>query len=215
MIKINLYDYQRVSQEVTVQKMVMTAGMIVLGVIGLTVMTLIADITRVSLAESEAQEAQLRVNKIKPQYDVVVKLKAEEGDLKTKITSLSALRASKIPFAQLMEDVGQVTPSGVWLEKIEQTTEGKLRGANVPILFIPKGKKAPSPDDPNAHLFIKFEGKASSDRGVVRFMEGLETLSYLDHVLMHTSTQNWIANRSVRNFIVYAHVMGTGPKPKK
>ena len=215
MIKINLYDYQRVSQEVTVQKMVMTAGMIVLGVMAFTVMTLIADITRVSIAESEAQEAQAKVTKIKPKYDVVVRLKAEEGDLNTKITSLSSLRSSKIPFATLMEDVGQVTPSGVWLDKIEQKTEAKLRGSNVPILFIAKGKKGPKKDDPNAHLFIKFSGKASSDRGVVRFMEGLETLSYLDHVLMHTSTQSWIANRSVRNFIVYAHVMGTGPKPKK
>lgn len=215
MIKINLYDYQRVSQEVTVQKMVMTAGLIVLGVIGFTIMTLLADIARVSFAESEVQEAQMKVNKLKPQYDVVQNLKAQEGDLNTKITSLSSLRSSKIPFAKLMEDVGQVTPSGVWLEKIEQTTEAKLRGANVPILFIAKGKKAPNPDDPNAHLFIKFEGKASSDRGVVRFMEGLETLNYLDHVLMHTSTQTWVANRSVRKFIVYAHVMGTGPKPKK
>ncbi len=57
MIKINLYDYQRVSQEVTVQKMVVTAMMIVGGVIVLTIMAVFADIARVSLAESEAQEA--------------------------------------------------------------------------------------------------------------------------------------------------------------
>ncbi len=213
MIKINLYDYQRVAQEVTVQKMVVTAMMIVGGALVLTIMAVFADIARVSSAETEMMEAQAKVNQIKPQFDAVQKLKAEQGELNKKITSISDLRASKVPFAKLMEDVGQVTPSGVWLSKIEQATEAKLRSGNVPILFIQKGKKGPNTEEP--HLFVKFQGKASSDRGVVRFMEGLETLSYLDHVLMHSSKQGWIANRPVRTFIVYAHVAGTGPKPKK
>ncbi len=213
MIKINLYDYQRVAEEVTVQKMVMTAGLIVIGIAGFTVMSFIADGVRVRLAESEMMEAQMKVAKIKPQFDVVQNLKAEAEGLGKKVASLTGLRSAKIPFAQLMEDVGQVAPTGVWLEKIEQADEKKLRGSNVPILFKAKGK----PDKTNPHLFIRFTGSASSDRGVVRFMEGLEALDYLDHVIMHSSAQTWVARRSVRKFIVYAHVAGTGPKlkPKK
>lgn len=41
MIKINLYDYQRVAQEVTVQKMVVTAMMIIGGAIVVTVMAVL------------------------------------------------------------------------------------------------------------------------------------------------------------------------------
>ncbi len=216
MIKINLYDYQRVAQEVTVQKSVVTAGMIVLGVMVLTVFSLLADNMRVSSSETAVSEAQVKVDQLKPQFDVVQKLKAEQGSLNTKISGLAGLRASKIPFARLMEDIGQITPTGVWLEKFEQAEEKKLRGSNVPILFLDKAKKPKA--DPkkkgsnDPHLFIKFEGKASSDRGVVRLMEGLESLSYLDHVLMHSSLQTWVANRPVRKFVVYAHIAGSGPK---
>lgn len=43
-------------------------------------------------------------------------------------------------------------------------------------------------------------------------MEAMESLDYLDHVMMHKSTLGWIGKRKVRNYTVYAHVVGSGPK---
>lgn len=222
MIKINLYDYQRIAQEVTIQKMVMTAVFIVIVALGLTGLSYVNDTIKVGNAEAEVAEAQQRVNQLKPQYDVVQKLKAKEGTLRGNIQGLEGLRTAKVPFARLLEDVGRIAPEGVWLEKVEQETEAKLRGARVPILFLDKtppptrgrkpakGKEVPKEE----HLFVKFQGKARSDRGVVRFMEALETLDYLDHVILHKSNMSWVEKRQVRIYTVYAHVAGSGPKPK-
>lgn len=144
MIKINLYDYQRIAQEVTIQKMVMTALLIVFVALGLTGLSYVNDTIRVSNAQAEVVEAQQKVNQIKPQYDVVQKLRTREEGLKKKIQGLEGLRSAKVPFARLLEDVGRVAPEGVWLKKVEQENEMKLRGMRVPILFLdkaPKGKR--------------------------------------------------------------------------
>ena len=222
MIKINLYDYQRIAQEVTIQKMVMTAVFIVIVALGLTGLSYVNDTVKVGNAEAEVAEALQKVNQLKPQHDVVQKLKAREGTLRGNIQGLEGLRTAKIPFARLLEDVGRIAPEGVWLEKVEQEAEAKLRSDRVPILFLDKtppsakgrkpakGKEVPQ----EKHLFIKFQGKARSDRGVVRFMEALETLDYLDHVILHKSNMSWVEKKQVRIYTVYAHVAGSGPKPK-
>ena len=210
MIKINLYDYQRIVQEVTVQKMVTTAIMIVFIALGLTGMTYVSDDLMVTNAREEVQVAKKKVDAIKPQYDAVQKLKTEKEGLNGKIQGLNGLRSSEVPFARLFEDVAHVTPDGVWLEKIEQVKESRMRGEQVPVLF----KDPPPPNAPIQDLFVRFQGKATSDRGVVRLMEALENLSHLDHVIMHKSTLSWVGTEAIRNYTVFAHVVGSGPKPE-
>lgn len=225
MIKINLYDYQRIAQEVTIQKMVMTAVFIVIAAIGLTGLSYVSDTVRVGGAESEMMASQQKVNQIKPQYDSVQALKAREGAIQGKIKGLEGLRTAKVPFARLLEDVGRIAPEGVWLEKVEQQKESKVRSDRVPILFLDSQPAAPArkpkraapaakeAKPPEEHLFIKLQGKARSDRGVVRFMEGLESLDYLDHVILHKSNISWVEKREVRVYTVFAHVAGSGPQP--
>ena len=221
MIKINLYDYQRVAQEVTVQKMVMTLVFILLVFLGLTGLSFMSDQIRVESAQTAEAEAQAKVNQVKGQYDAVQKLKADQGTLQSKIKGLENLRSSVVPFARLLEDVGDIIPEGVWLDNMKQTDQKKLKSQKVPILFLdpePKGKKAGKKakkgEKEVLHQFIEFNGQARSDRGVVIFMEGLEQLDYLDHVIMHKSELKWIGLEPVRRYTVYAHVAGSGPAKK-
>ncbi len=220
MIKINLYDYQRVAQEVTVQKMIMTVIFILLVFLGLTGLSFMNDQRRVDTAQKEEAEAQARVNGLKGQYDAVQKLKADQGALQGKIKGLENLRSAVVPFARLLEDVGDIIPQGVWLDNMKQVDQKNLKSQNVPILFLdpeakpkPGGKKGKNATKEKEvlHQFIQFNGQALSDRGVVLFMEGLERLDYLDHVIMHKSVLDWIGLDPVRKYTVYAHVVGSGP----
>ncbi len=218
MIRINLYDYHRILQEITVQKGVVAAlGLLLAGVL-FSGVVFVTDQMRIASATEEAARLEAEVNKLRGKYNAVQALKKKQADLQSMIKSLAGLRQSEIPFTRLLLDVGEKVPSGLWLERIRRMDEKDLRRLKVPILFLDPpapAKAGTKKKEGPKHLFIEFMGKAFSDREVARFMERIETLDYLDHVILQSSKTKWEKNEPIREFIVFAHVAGSGPRKGK
>ncbi|MFQ5481934.1 MAG: PilN domain-containing protein [Nitrospinaceae bacterium] len=215
MIRINLYDYQRIAQEVAIQKRVVSVALIILvSLLGSGVLFMV-DQFRIDTLKEETAELQTQLASLEGQFKSVKKLQARQAKLTGIIDEIQRLRGEQVPVAGLLEEISDNLPQGLWLETIEKQDEGMLKGARVPILFVDKedAKKGAKKGKGSQHQFIRISGKARSDRSVVRFMERLEGLAYLDHVILHRSRLKWINFESVRDFEIYGHLTGSGPKP--
>ena len=210
MITINLFDHKRIVTEVKVQQRIVTA--VAFALTGLIVVLAWWGLQEVQVSQqvAETENMQKLVASKEPHYKKVVGMKKEKKAVLGIIGKIDTLRNPPYETPQLMEDLSERIPEGVWLTSVTQMPLSKLRTMNVPVLFIPddKGKKkAPKKgEEVNEHLFIELQGMAKVDQAIVRYMEQLEEVTYLDNIFLQSTKQKWIGLEEVRQFKIYCHV---------
>ena len=220
MITINLFDYKRVVTEVRVQQRITAA--VALALAGLVLVGSYWGLQRIQVAQQKVQTEGIQklVAGKEPKYNKVVAMKAEKKSVLGIIEKIDTLRNPEYETPQLMEDLSERIPEGVWLTSVRQVNLNDLRGMKVPVLFISESKakkKASNPKGGEAveHLFIELQGMAHVDQAIVRYMEQLEEVTYLDNVFLQSTRQKWIGLVEVREFKIYCHVANSGPQAKK
>jgi len=221
MITINLFDHKRIVTEVRVQKMIVAA--ISISLVGLFMVGAWWGFQRILVGNQAEETANMakQVASAKPHYDRVVKMKADKKSVEGIIGKIDTLRNPEFETPQLMEDLSENIPEGVWLISVQQKSLPQLRSMNVPVLFIQddkdkkKAKKAKGDKDEPDHIFIELTGMAKFDQSVVRYMEQLEEVTYLDNVFLQKTEERWIGLEKVRYFKIYCHVANTSIKAKK
>ncbi len=220
MITINLFDYKRVVTEVRVQQRITAA--VALALAGLVLVGSYWGLQRIQVAQQKVQTEGIQklVAGKEPKYNKVVAMKAEKKSVLGIIEKIDTLRNPEYETPQLMEDLSERIPEGVWLTSVRQVNLNDLRGMKVPVLFISESeakKKGSNPKGGEAveHLFIELRGMAHVDQAIVRYMEQLEEVTYLDNVFLQSTRQKWIGLVEVREFKIYCHVANSGPQAKK
>ncbi|MGV7220449.1 MAG: PilN domain-containing protein [Nitrospinales bacterium] len=221
MITINLFDHKRIVTEVRVQKMISAAvfisflGLLLVGAWwGLQTM-------EVNQQAEDTANMESQVAQAKPAYTRVVGMKAEKKSVEGIIGKIDTLRNPEYETPQLMEDLSERIPEGVWLTSVEQKSLAQLKSLGVPVLFIQeskdKKKKAKKGKDDKGpqHIFIELSGMAKFDQSIVRYMEQLEEVTYLDNVFLQKTEERWIGLEKVRQFKIYCHVADTSINAKK
>ena len=227
MITINLFDHKRIVTEVRVQKNI-TASLAIM-LVGAILVGAFWALQQVQVSQQKIDTD--RMNKLavgkEPHYNKVVAMKTEKAGVQAIINKIDTLRNPRYETPQLMEDLSESIPEGVWLTSIQQKDLDQLRGAGVPVLFIQddsegakkkkRGRKAKKEENKgeSQHLFIELRGMAKVDQAIVRYMEQLEKVSYLDHIFLQTTQQRWIGLEEVRTFTIYCHIANPPPTIKK
>lgn len=216
MITINLYDYKTVVRNVGIQRNIslvaastMLVGLLCLGVFFLQ-LALIANVN------SELEEVNQKVAQAKPDYDAVQLMKAKQTRYNEIITGIGALRGQQAPTTQLLEDVGQILPQGVWLKEVKQLDMKTVHGRKIPFLFIDYSKNAPPPapvEGAPQDVFIKIGGSAMNDQPIIHFLDQLRAFPYFDAVVLHKSTRDYVDVTPIQNFEIYCHFLK--PEPEK
>jgi Tfp pilus assembly protein PilN len=211
MITINLYDHQRIVTEVRVQKMISAA--VFISLVGLVLVGAWWGIQRMQVNQQAEETANMekQVADAKPHYTRVVGMKTEKKNVQGIIGKIDTLRNPEYETPQLMEDLSERIPEGVWLTSVQQKSLGDLKSLKVPVLFIQgdktkvkKSKKAK--EEGPQHIFIELSGMAKFDQSIVRYMEQLEEVNYLDNVFLQKTEERWIGLERVRHFKIYCHV---------
>ena len=217
MITINLFDYKRVVTEVRVQQRITAA--VALALAGLVLVGSYWGLQRIQVAQQKVQTEGIQklVAGKEPKYNKVVAMKAEKKSVLGIIEKIDTLRNPEYETPQLMEDLSERIPEGVWLTSVRQVSLNDLRGMKVPVLFISESKAKKKASNPEAveHLFIELQGMAHVDQAIVRYMEQLEEVTYLDNIFLQSTRQKWIGLVEVREFKIYCHVANSGPQAKK
>ena len=220
MITINLFDYKRVVTEVRVQQRITAA--VALALAGLVLVGSYWGLQRIQVAQQKVQTEGIQklVAGKEPKYNKVVAMKAEKKSVLGIIEKIDTLRNPEYETPQLMEDLSERIPEGVWLTSVRQMNLSDLRRMKVPVLFIPGSKDKKQASNPKGeetaeHLFIELQGMAKVDQAIVRYMEQLEEVTYLDNVFLQSTRQKWIGLVEVREFKIYCHVANSGPQAKK
>ncbi len=220
MITINLFDYTRVVTEVRVQQRITAAVALVLA--GLVLVGSYWGLQLIQVAQQKVQTEGIQklVAGKEPKYNKVVAMKAEKKSVLGIIEKIDTLRNPEYETPQLMEDLSERIPEGVWLTSVRQVNLSDLRQMKVPVLFISRSKdkkkaRKPKGEETVQHLFIELQGMAQVDQAIVRYMEQLEEVTYLDNVFLQSTRQKWIGLVEVREFKIYCHVANSGPQAKK
>ena len=214
LIRINLYDYQRIIREVIVQKMLAGIVAAVLIAVALCFLAWAGQMLRIAALEGDIEEVQAKVNALTPDYRKVQKLKKKKQRYTEIIQGIDGLRTKRSRTTELLEDLGRSLPESVWLTVVEQRTLGDLK--NIPDLFLGVNKKAIEEQRAKAekegreydeHQFIQITGQGHNHQAIVHFVERLRELPYFDHVMLAKTEQQWEKNHPVKEFTIYSHVM--------
>ncbi|WP_042250542.1 PilN domain-containing protein, partial [Nitrospina gracilis] len=210
LIRVNLYDYQRIVREIIIQKLF--AGILSAGLLAGVACFLVWawQLVTVAQLEGDIEEVQSQVNALTPDYRKVQKLKKKKDRYGDIIKGIDGLRTKRSRTTELLEDLGQSLPDGVWLTVVEQRTLDDL--ANIPDLFLGVNKAAINEAKANAekegrehepHQFIQITGQGDDHQAIVHFVERLRELPYFDHVMLARTEQKWKKNYPVKEFIIY------------
>jgi Tfp pilus assembly protein PilN len=224
MITINLYDHKIIVTEVRVQKMISAA--VFISLMGLVLVGAWWGIQRLAINQQAEETANMeqQVADAKPHYTRVVGMKTEKKNVQGIIVKIDTLRTPEYEAPQLMEDLSERIPEGVWLTSVQQKSLSDLKALKVPVLFIQeeetkgkkRSKKKQKKDDSGPqHLFIELSGMAKFDQSIVRYMEQLEEVNYLDNVFLQKTEERWIGLEKVRKFKIYCHVANSLLSAKK
>ncbi|MCF8721865.1 PilN domain-containing protein [Nitrospina gracilis] len=214
LIRVNLYDYQRIVREIIIQKLfagILSAGLLA-GVACFMVWAW--QLVTVAQLEGDIEEVQAQVNTLTPDYRKVQKLKKKKERYGDIIKGIDGLRTKRSRTTELLEDLGRSLPDGVWLTVVEQRTLDDL--ANVPDLFLGVNKDGLREERARAekegrefepHQFIQITGQGDDHQAIVHFVDRLRTLPYFDHVMLAKTEQKWEKNHPVKEFTIYSHVL--------
>ena len=214
MITINLYDYKRLVRDVSIQKSLTWVTMGVTVSVLLCFMIWMFQNILIGGMESDLAEVEAEVAAATPDYNVVQKKKAQQKKYVEIITGIDKLRSSQAHTTEFLEDVGRAVPEGVWLKSVQQMNMEEIIKDEVPFLFIPYGDKKKMKNlnaKESEDKFIGLKGVASTDQPIVHFLEQIRALPYIDAVVLHESTREWIENVAVHEFAIYCHFLK--PKP--
>ncbi|CAI2719545.1 PilN domain-containing protein [Nitrospina watsonii] len=214
LIRVNLYDYQRIVREITIQKLF--AGIFSAGLLAVAACFLFWAWQMVTIAqlEGEIEEVQAKVNALTPDYRKVQKLKKKKERYGEIITGIDGLRTKRSRTTELLEDLGRSLPQGVWLTVVEQRSLDDL--GNIPDLFLGVNKAALLAERAKAeqegreyeqHQFIQITGQGDNHQTIVHFVDRLRTLPYFDHVMLAKTEEKWKKNSPVKEFTIYSHVL--------
>ncbi|NIQ01687.1 MAG: hypothetical protein GWM98_15925 [Nitrospinaceae bacterium] len=220
MITINLFDYKRIVREVAVQKQVVMVAGVGFASVVICGLFYVFQLLQISLIRSDLEEMNTQVAAAKPDYDIVQKLKAKKKKFNEIISGIDTLRAQQARTTELMEDVGEAVAEGVWLTSILQMNLEEIQDKEIPFLFIDyeadsKKKKKKKKQEGEEDKFIELKGLAKSDKAIVHFIEQLQSIPYIDAVVLNASKKKWIDIKNVREFEIYCHFLKTETKPKK
>jgi len=226
MITINLFDHKAIVTEVRVQQRITAAVGVALAGLILVVSFWGLQMLQVDQQKTDTESMQNLVASKEPRYKKVVAMKEEKKKVRGIIKKIDTLRNPDYETPQLMEDLSERIPEGVWLTSVQQRSLSQLRGMKVPVLFLAKeevkkkkrrrGKKEETKKDEGPqHLFIELTGMAKGDQAIVRYMEQLEEVTYLDNIFLQSTQQRWIGLEKVRQFKIYCHVANLALLTKK
>ena len=220
MITINLYDYKRIIRDVGIQKQL--ARVAAVSMITLLIVCGIWMFQKMWIwtIESDLAEVESKVAVATPDYNAVQHLKKRQAQYTKIMTGIDKLRSDQARTTELLEDVGQAVPEGIWLTSINQMGMSEIERKRIPFLFIsyddPKsrkrrGKKKGNQKEVSSDKFIELKGVGVGDRPIVHFLEQLRAIPYIDAVVLNTSERQWIDNQAVQKFEIYCHFLKTKP----
>ena len=213
MITINLYDYKTLVRDVGIQRnLTWVATGFTISFL-LCLMIWIFQNILIGGLGSDLAEVETQVAAATPDYNAVLKIKAQKKKYGEIITGIDKLRSVQAHTTEFLEDVGYAVPEGVWLKSLQQMDMEEIMKEKVAFLFISyddkskKKKKGKGPED----MFIELKGVSPTDQPIVHFLEQLRALPYIDAVVLHESKREWIENTPVHEFAIYCHFLK--PKP--
>ncbi len=220
MITINLYDYKRIIRDVGIQKQL--ARVAAVSMITLLIVCGIWMFQKMWIwtIESDLAEVESKVAVATPDYNAVQHLKKQQAQYTKIMTGIDKLRSDQARTTELLEDVGQAVPEGVWLTSINQMGMSEIEKKRIPFLFIsyddPKsrtrrGKRNDKQKGVSSDKFIEVKGMGVGVRPIVKFLEKLRAIPYIDAVVLNTSDRQWLENQSVQKFEIYCHFLKTKP----
>jgi Tfp pilus assembly protein PilN len=220
MITINLYDYKRIIRDVGIQRQLAMVAATTVIVLLICCGTWMLQKMWIWKIESDLAEVETKVAVATPDYSAVQHLRKQQAQYTKIVTGIDELRSDQARTTELLEDMGQAVPEGVWLTSVQQMDMKAIKSKQIPFLFISydeqktkkrKRKKKGKQEEVSGDKFIELKGVGVGDRPIVHFLEKLRAIPYIDAVVLNTSERQWMENQPVQKFEIYCHFMKTKP----
>lgn len=207
MIAINLYDYRQQLKNIAIQKQVVAAsGMVIMSLVLILMSWFVEEINRDEL-KIAVSEVEGKIMAIGGKVQAVQAMKKKQKRVGQIIDEIQMMKTGQyLSLTRLLEDVGQALPDGVWLEGIVQAKWQDLEKKKVPVIFITDPVERPQDKKDGAYNFVEIKGKANSDDGISRLIEGLEKVSYFKTVFLFKKELEEDRLNPVQSFTVYCYM---------
>ncbi len=210
MIAINLSDYRQEIRNVVIQKQVVSALGVLMGIVFLIGINWFVEELQRDKLQSEINRLESKVRELDGKVKAVQEMQTKKARVGKIIDGIRALKTEQpISMTRLLEDMSQSLPDGTWLEGIKQAKWDEIEKLRIPLIIIkdPAIKEKPKTKqelEDATFSFIEIEGKTLSDVGVAQFIEKLEKIPYMKTVFLHKFALD--DNRKTRRFAIYCYL---------
>ena len=141
MIRINLLDYREELERVAVQKKTVASLCVISGFILLIVVVWIQKQGQIITVQEEALAVQEKVNALESQVRAIRKMKVRKRRADQIIEGIEKLRKEQASPSELLGNLSEKIPKGLWLDAIRQVDKKFLKKKNIQILWVVQLKK--------------------------------------------------------------------------
>jgi hypothetical protein len=214
MIYINLHDYREELKKIKTQKRVVKATSVVCIIIFLVLVNWIVMQTKLDRVREETQKMEMAVNNLEPRVKAIQKMKSSTLRREKIVDDIDRLRGTQFPVGKIINDLNIAVPEGVWLERVTQLTETKLKNKKVPVILFDnpalssKQKKRNRKRKKKNEIseFIEISGKALNEQLIAEYINNLQEIPYYKLTFLHKSTQTIMGGYPIYSFTAYSYM---------
>jgi Tfp pilus assembly protein PilN len=219
MIYINLHDYREELRKIETQKRVVKATTVLCIIVLLVLVNWMVMQTRLDRIRGETQKLEMAVKNLEPRVKAIQKMKKSKLRREKIVEDIEHLRGTQFPAGKVINDLNIAVPEGVWLERVTQLTETKLKNKKVPVILFgnpalsskKKKRKRKRKKKKEISEFIEISGKAQNEQLIVEYINNLQKIPYYKLTFLHKSTQTIMGGYPIYSFTAYSYM----PKKKK
>jgi Tfp pilus assembly protein PilN len=219
MIYINLHDYREELRKIETQKRVVKATSVVCIIIILILVNWMVMQTKLDRVRGETQKLEMAVKNLEPRVKAIQKMKNSKLRREKIVADIERLRGTQFPVGKVINDLNLAVPEGIWLERVRQLTETKLKNKKVPVILFgnpalsnkKKKRRRKRKKENEISEFIEISGKALNEQLIAEYINNLQEIPYYKLTFLHKSTQTIMGGYPIYSFTAYSYM----PKKKK
>lgn len=194
MIKINLLDFNEELKKVQIQKQVVSAASILVLALVLIVFVWAWEQSKNSRLTGEISELDSQINALESQYRVVKKMQKKTKRTNQIIAGIEDLRANQTQPAKLLDNLNQLIPDEIWLERIRIMTKRDVKKSGVTFEF-----------EGGSDEIIEIKGVATQTQAVPLYIERLKKTPYFKTVYLLRIKRETLGANQTWLFHIYCH----------
>ncbi|MEK9630184.1 MAG: PilN domain-containing protein [Nitrospinota bacterium] len=213
MIHINLHDYREELKKIEIQKRVVKATSIIIGIVLLVLANWMVSQIQLDKIRGETKKLEKAVQALEPKVKEINQMESSQKRKEQIVGGIDDLRGKQFPVSKIINDLNIAVPPGVWLDRISQATMKQLETKKVPVILFgtpqtekKKKRRGKKKKEEPVYEFIEITGKSLNEQLIAEYIKNLQRIPYYKMTFLQKSSQTVMGGYPIYSFTAYSYM---------